>query len=60
MGSVISIATSEGPFSLGRGLDTIQLCFKLGITFFVDFRFLASETTKATRVGRPRVELICA
>jgi hypothetical protein len=59
MGSVMSLAISEGPFSLGRGLDTNQLCFKLGITFSVDFHSFASETTKATRLGRPRVELLC-
>ena len=49
----IQARRAEEPFSLRRGLDSVQFFFKLSITSYL-LRF-ASETTKATLLGRPRI-----
>ncbi len=45
-------------FSLRRGLDSIQSCFKLSITFWSTLSGRL-PTKKATRLGRPRLACFC-
>jgi hypothetical protein len=54
---VFPCLSTEGPFSLGRGLILDQRFLKLSIVLSSGCDS-SPETTRATRLGRPRLELL--